>query len=52
MDDDQRLAEIDRLLNDPDSRMEPERVWMLLEELARRSVPANALPRQSGTGPG
>ena len=38
-DEDARLAEIDRLLNDPDSRMEPDRVWTLLDELAGLNVP-------------
>jgi len=30
-----KLDELDRLLNDPDTRMEPARVWSLLAELAR-----------------
>jgi hypothetical protein len=29
-----KLAELERLLNDPDTRMEPARVWSLLDELA------------------
>lgn len=29
-----KLAELDRLLNDPDVKMEPARVWSLLAELA------------------
>lgn len=28
-------AELDRLLNDPDVRMDPERVWMLAGNLSR-----------------
>ncbi len=34
---DQKLDELDRLLNDPDSRMEPDRVWALLAEISRHS---------------
>jgi hypothetical protein len=30
-----KLDEVERLLNDPDTRMEPARVWSLLDELAR-----------------
>jgi hypothetical protein len=30
-----KRAELERLLNDPDTRMEPARVWSLLDELAR-----------------
>lgn len=28
-----KLAELDRLLNDPETRMDPHRVWSLLAEL-------------------
>lgn len=28
-----RMAELDRLLNDPDTRMDAERVWTLLAEI-------------------
>lgn len=28
-----KLAELDRLLNDPETRMDPDRVWSLLAEL-------------------
>ena len=28
-----KLAELDRLLNDPDTQMDPHRVWSLLAEL-------------------
>jgi hypothetical protein len=31
-----KLDEVDRLLNDPNVRMEPARVWSLLAELAQR----------------
>ncbi len=30
-----KLAELDRILNDPDVPMEPARVWALLAEIAR-----------------
>ncbi|TPG59518.1 peptide chain release factor 1 [Roseomonas nepalensis] len=36
-------AELDRLLNDPDVRMDPERVWTLADHLSRaaaRTAPA------------
>ena len=36
---DRVLAELDRLLNDPDSRMEPEKVWQLIAKLASQDVP-------------
>jgi hypothetical protein len=29
-----KLAELDRLLNDPEVRMDPERVWALLAEIS------------------
>lgn len=31
----QKLDELDRLLNDPDVRMEPSRVWSLLAEVSQ-----------------
>jgi hypothetical protein len=39
-----KLAELDRLLNDPDIRMDPHRVWTLLAEISAREarVPAGA----------
>jgi hypothetical protein len=38
-DTDRRLAELDRLLNDPEVRLDAERVWALLAEIALR-IPA------------
>jgi len=36
-------AELDRLLNDPDVRMDPKRVWMLADHLSRAATgPASA----------
>lgn len=33
-----KLAELDRILNDPDVPMEPARVWALLAEIARQDA--------------
>jgi hypothetical protein len=33
-----KLAELDRLLNDPDTRMDPHRVWSLLAELSSKAA--------------
>ena len=38
-----KLDELDRLLNDPDTRLEPARVWALLAEV-RTSPPAQQSP--------
>jgi hypothetical protein len=37
-----KLAELDRLLNDPDTRMDPHKVWSLLAEVSGK--PAGARP--------
>ncbi|MBI0538883.1 peptide chain release factor 1 [Roseomonas sp. KE2513] len=37
-------AELDRLLNDPDVRMDPERVWMLADHLSRAAGGNTARP--------
>jgi hypothetical protein len=34
-----RMAELDRLLNDPETRMDAHRVWALLAELSRTPEP-------------
>lgn len=34
-----KLDELDRLLNDPDVKMEPSRIWSLLAEIARHANP-------------
>jgi len=39
-DHDARLAELDRILNDPEVPMEPARVWSLLAEIARHEAEA------------
>jgi len=33
-----KLDELDRLLNDPDVPMEPEKVWSLLAEISQRDL--------------
>jgi hypothetical protein len=44
-----KLAELDRLLNDPDTRMDPHKVWSLLAELngAQRAA-GPAAPHPAG----
>jgi hypothetical protein len=34
-----KLAELDRLLNDPDTRMDADKVWALLAELSATARP-------------
>ena len=34
-----KLAELDRLLNDPEVRMDPDRVWALLAEISGNATP-------------
>ena len=41
---DAKLSELDRLLNDPDVRMDPHRVWSLLAEISRPSPPDRPRP--------
>ena len=41
---DAKLAELDRLLNDPEVRLDPDRVWTLLAEISARDLGA-ARPR-------
>jgi hypothetical protein len=33
-----KLAELDRLLNDPEVRMDPNRVWILLAEISAQEL--------------
>jgi hypothetical protein len=37
-----KLAELDRLLNDPEIRMDPDRVWALLAEISAQEMGATA----------
>ncbi len=39
-----KLAELDRLLNDPDVRMDPHKVWSLLAEISGRALPGPVAP--------
>ncbi|WP_233256180.1 hypothetical protein [Falsiroseomonas bella] len=41
-----KLAELDRLLNDPETRMDPHKVWSLLAEL--RDKPSAGLALTHG----
>ena len=42
-----KLTEVERLLNDPDTPMEPARVWSLLAELSENAA---LLPEKEGFG--
>lgn len=46
-----KLAELDRLLNDPDVPMQPARIWSLLAELSQPDLRDGAAPAQA-TAPG
>ena len=37
---DRKLDELDRLLNDPDRRMDPDKVWDILAEISPPDEPA------------
>ena len=47
LDYDRKLDELDRLLNDPDSPMDPSKVWALLAEVSKHEGAA-----APGTGDG
>lgn len=38
LDYNRKLDELDRLLNDPDVPMQPDRVWSLLAEISKRDM--------------
>jgi hypothetical protein len=40
----QKLDELDRLLNDPDVPMQPDRIWSLLADVSRPDVAAGFDP--------
>ena len=44
-----KLAELDRLLNDPEVRMDPARVWSLLAELSAHEAHARVVPMGATT---
>jgi hypothetical protein len=41
LDYDEKLEELDRMLNDPDANMEPDKVWTLLAEISRHDCSAS-----------
>ncbi|MGK7863867.1 hypothetical protein [Falsiroseomonas sp. E2-1-a4] len=45
---DQKMAELDRLLNDPETRMDPHKVWALLAEISRQTMSSAIAPGRSG----
>nr|WP_294513547.1 peptide chain release factor 1 [uncultured Rhodopila sp.] len=44
-----KLDELDRLLNDPDAPMQPDRVWCLLAEVSRPEATAADRPGSKGS---
>lgn len=42
-----KLEELDRLLNDPDVPMQPERVWSLLAEISEHDIETSTVPAAS-----
>ncbi|NMJ43073.1 peptide chain release factor 1 [Roseomonas sp. JC162] len=40
---DRRMAEVERLLNDPEVRLDPHRVWALLAEIRLRATAPRGL---------
>ncbi len=47
-----KLAELDRLLNDPEVRLDPERVWTLLAEVSARDLGRTAPPGRAAATAG
>jgi hypothetical protein len=44
-----KLDELDRLLNDPDVPMQPDRIWSLLADVACQPVPNAGRPALTGS---
>jgi hypothetical protein len=44
-----KLDELDRLLNDPEVRMDPDRIWTLLAEISAKDLAARQVAGQAGT---
>jgi len=44
-----KLDELERLLNDPDVPMQPDRIWSLLADVARHPVPHAGRPALTGS---
>ena len=42
-----KLDELDRLLNDPDVPMQPDRIWSLLADVARPEAPSATVSAKS-----
>jgi hypothetical protein len=45
-----KLDELDRLLNDPDVPMQPDRIWSLLADVSRPEATSAALYVRPGPG--
>jgi hypothetical protein len=43
-----KLDELDRLLNDPDVPMQPDRIWSLLADVSRPDVASPPVPAMAG----
>ncbi|WP_158928212.1 peptide chain release factor 1 [Acidisphaera sp. S103] len=43
-----KLDELERLLNDPDVPMQPDRIWSLLADVARQPMPAGDRSAMTG----
>jgi hypothetical protein len=46
-----KLAELDRHLNDPETQMDPHKVWSLLAEISGSAPPAAVPPAPRGPRP-
>ena len=44
---DLKMAELDRMLNDPETRMDPHKVWALLAEISRQSMASAIAPARA-----
>jgi hypothetical protein len=40
-----KIDELDRLLNDPDVSMQPERIWSLLDDVSRQDDVVDVMPQ-------
>ncbi len=41
-----KLGEVDRLLNDPELSLDPNKVWSLLDDIAAHAAPDSGPPQQ------
>ncbi len=44
-----KLDELDRLLNDPDVPMQPDRIWSLLADVSRADIMSATSPAAAGS---